>query len=153
MLLDWITPGPDQAVMDVGCGSGWFLERVVERYARDGYAPHAVGLEASRMQAAFTARRFAKREALSTVVLGNAERLPFADESFDLVTCSETLEQVETPARAVQEMARVLKPGGRLLLSAPSRLSEVMWYSVLSPAVSVAKKLRRSGSCSCRSRS
>jgi ubiquinone/menaquinone biosynthesis C-methylase UbiE len=145
VLLEWVTPGPNHAVMDVGCGAGWFLERVVERYLGAGYSPHAVGLEASCMQASFTARRFARRATPSTVVLGNAERLPFADETFDLVTCSETLEQVETPIRALQEMARVLKPGGRLLLSAPSRLSEVMWDSVLGPATYVAKRLRRRG--------
>lgn len=145
-LLDWLTPASGHAVLDVGCGAGWFLERIWERYHAAGHAPRVVGLEASTMQARFTARRMARRGITNgCVARGNAERMPFADASFDLVTCSETLEQVEDPIRAVREMARVLKPGGQLLLSVPSRLGEATWDAALAPALGLVKKLRRSG--------
>jgi SAM-dependent methyltransferase len=49
----------------------------------------------------------------------SAEGLPFADGSFDCMVCTEVLEHLEDPERAVEEMARVLKPGGCLILSAP----------------------------------
>lgn len=49
----------------------------------------------------------------------SATALPFPDASFDVVLFSEVLEHVDEPARAVSEIARVLKPGGRLLLTVP----------------------------------
>lgn len=143
VLLSWLDPKPAERILDVGCGAGWFLERMNGRYRGAGHEVQLVGLEASRQQAAFTARRLARLGgADDMIVIANAERMPFADDSFDVVTCSETLEQVDNPILAVQEMARVLKPGGRLLLSAPSRLGEVMWDSLLAPAVRLAKAAR-----------
>jgi hypothetical protein len=52
-------------------------------------------------------------------VVAAADRLPFASETFDHVFCSQVLEHVEEPARAVQEMYRVTAPGGTLFLSTP----------------------------------
>ena len=49
-------------------------------------------------------------------MVGRAEQLPFADASFDLVTCVNSLHHIARPARALDEMARVLGPGGRLVL-------------------------------------
>ncbi len=49
----------------------------------------------------------------------SAAALPFADGSFDCVVCTEVLEHLEDPARAVNEMRGVLRPGGCLLLSSP----------------------------------
>jgi SAM-dependent methyltransferase len=45
--------------------------------------------------------------------------IPVADGSFDVILCTEVLEHVPEPIQAVQEMARILKPGGKLLLTAP----------------------------------
>ncbi|HEX8684538.1 MAG TPA: class I SAM-dependent methyltransferase [Ardenticatenaceae bacterium] len=52
-------------------------------------------------------------------VVGTAEGLPFAAESFDSVLCTQVLEHVAQPWMMVSEIARVLRPGGRVLLSAP----------------------------------
>jgi SAM-dependent methyltransferase len=55
----------------------------------------------------------------SAQVVGDALRLPFADGAFDLVISQESVEHVPDPFQAVREMARVLRPGGRLYLQAP----------------------------------
>lgn len=55
----------------------------------------------------------------ATAVVGDAQRLPFADNSFDTVFCSQVLEHVPEPWLALAEFRRVLKPGGALILSVP----------------------------------
>jgi SAM-dependent methyltransferase len=47
-------------------------------------------------------------------------RLPFPDESFDLIWCSEVIEHLESPERTIQEFRRVLKPGGTMVLTTPN---------------------------------
>lgn len=53
------------------------------------------------------------------MIAGDLETLPFPDASFDAVFCSQVLEHTPHPARAVAELARVTRPGGRLLVSLP----------------------------------
>ena len=60
------------------------------------------------------------RRTYLTNVIGSAEQLPFASESFDLVICTQVLQYIPEPRRAINEMARVLRPGGYLFLSVPS---------------------------------
>jgi SAM-dependent methyltransferase len=52
-------------------------------------------------------------------VAGDAQKLPFTDNSFDTVLCNEVLEHVAEPSRLMSEVARVLRPGGFLLLTTP----------------------------------
>lgn len=55
---------------------------------------------------------------------GNLDRkLPFSDQSFEYVTCLEGLEHIENPQQAMREFARVLKPGGHLIVSVPNILN------------------------------
>jgi SAM-dependent methyltransferase len=52
-------------------------------------------------------------------VVGNLQRLPFEDNSFDAAVCIQTMEHVNEPMKVTNEIGRVLKPGGRYYLSAP----------------------------------
>jgi SAM-dependent methyltransferase len=56
---------------------------------------------------------------LSIDAAASAETLPFGASAFDTVLCTEVIEHLRHPAGAIEEMARVLKPGGHLILSAP----------------------------------
>lgn len=92
-----------------GCGVGMYLARLAEE------ARLAVGLdiELERTQEA--------RRKTPQVVNGAGEFLPFADETFDLVLSHEVLEHVQDDRLAMQEIARVLRRGGRLVLFVPNR--------------------------------
>lgn len=104
-----------QRLLDVGCGTGAFtvelgkpFEEVVGVDVQTNY------LDAFRARAAGDPR--------FRVLEMAAERLDFPDEYFDTIVSIETLEHVTDPNQAAAEMARVLKPGGELLITAPNRL-------------------------------
>jgi ubiquinone/menaquinone biosynthesis C-methylase UbiE len=108
----WIEPlEPHMTVLDVACGAG---------HAADPLAPHVrqvVGVDLTRALLDLGAGRL--REAgIENVLLqeGNAEALPFVDESFDIVFCRAALHHIGDPERAVAEMMRVCRVGGRVVL-------------------------------------
>jgi ubiquinone/menaquinone biosynthesis C-methylase UbiE len=105
-LLD---PQPGESLLDVGCGPGNTTRRLARM--RRATAP-TVGLDASATMLA-RARRDTDDPRVSYVA-GRAEALPFDDFSFDLVTCLGALYLMDDPHRALHELARVLRPGGRL---------------------------------------
>jgi glycosyltransferase involved in cell wall biosynthesis len=95
--------GHADAVLDVGCGSSKILEAL----------PHAVGLDLN-----FKPLRF-RRQTNRLVVNGDVHRLPFHDDAFDAVICSEMLEHVPFDSRIFTELSRVLRPGGTLVVGTP----------------------------------
>lgn len=98
-------------LLDVGCGTGGFSILAAEAGAdvwSVDESPEAVALTAAR-----TSR--------DRAMIATAESLPFDGASFDLVYCYSTLEHLDDAGRAVAEMVRVLRPGGRLYLHSPDR--------------------------------
>lgn len=92
-------------ILDVGCGAGFLAGRL----ARSGH--QVTGLDAS--EESLQVARFAEKTGRVHFVQGDAYRLPFPDHSFDVVTAMDFLEHVTDPARVVQEVSRVLQPGGK----------------------------------------
>jgi SAM-dependent methyltransferase len=96
-------------LLEDGCGVGMYVQRL---------APHAglvVGLEYD-LERAGQARQKAQH-----ILAAASERLPFPVGSFDVVLSHEVLEHVRDDRLAVEEMARVLRPGGRIILFVPNR--------------------------------
>lgn len=110
---------PGERVLDVGCNAGARLEQLRREFGIVGS-----GLDLSPASVAAGRRRF---PAL-TLTAGDAERLPFPDAAFDAVTSFETFEHLPSPGRALAEMARVTRPGGRLLIYAISRRNALTWH-------------------------
>jgi SAM-dependent methyltransferase len=110
-------------VLDVGCGVGhWgaLLATVMPGDARvTGVDRETKWIEAAtaRARAGGVADRFSYEA-------GHAERLPFADDSFDLTTCQTVLIHLREPARAISEMLRVTRPGGLVAVAEPNNLAE-----------------------------
>jgi ubiquinone/menaquinone biosynthesis C-methylase UbiE len=110
-ILDAVGPRPFDNLLDLGTGTGRMLELFRGLYTR------AVGLDASTDMLA-VARANLDRAHVSNaqVRLGDIQHLPFGRNAFDLVTIHQVLHYLDDPERATAEAARVLRPGGRLLV-------------------------------------
>lgn len=104
-------PLEGKRVLDLGCGVGMYTA------ALRRYTPHVYGLEIDFARAQEAAGK------AKGVVLARAEELPFAGASFDVVFSHEVLEHLRDDRAAVQEAARILRPGGKLVIFVPNR-----WY-------------------------
>jgi SAM-dependent methyltransferase len=94
----------DARILDVGDTDGLLLKHLGKPELGFNLAPAAVDhIRSNGVEA----------------VLGDGQRLPFDDGSFDCVFCFETLEHVESPAQLLEELARVCTPGGRVFVSIP----------------------------------
>ncbi len=142
-LVEMVQPGVGHRVLDVGCGAGYFLMLIWDKYQAHGFRPKLAGTDISMHQVSYMTQRMAKEGILDAVAThGNGEYLPYADNSFDLITCSEVIEHVRNPGRALAEMRRVLKPTGTLLLSTPSMQAQKTWGALLAPIAAVVKTLK-----------
>jgi ubiquinone/menaquinone biosynthesis C-methylase UbiE len=108
-----VTPGC--SVLDVGSGAGEFLIELATTVEN----VRAIGIDTSRAMVETATSRAQAAGAAVQFVFGDAEHLDFPDASFDRVNCSRVLVHLERPRTSVEEMARVLAPGGRLYLFEP----------------------------------
>lgn len=103
-------PGPSDRVLDVGCGTGALLHRLMASYPQArlcGIDPVPEMLDVAR-------RKLPPEIPLQP---GWAERLPFEDGAFDAIVSCNMLHYVRQPAKALAEMRRVLRPGGRVTIT------------------------------------
>jgi len=104
-------------VLENGCGVGMYLGPL----GRALQTPLIYGLEYEFERA----ERAGQGQGARRVVCGAGEQLPYPDGCFDVVLSNEVIEHVQDDRQALAEMARVLRPGGRLVLFCPNR-----WYPV-----------------------
>jgi demethylmenaquinone methyltransferase/2-methoxy-6-polyprenyl-1,4-benzoquinol methylase len=104
--LDKVGVGVADRVVDLACGTGDFCELAAARGARVTGVDFAVQM----------LRRAQKRDRTLAFVQGDAERLPFRSASVDVVTCGFALRNFVSLETALREMARIVKPGGRVAL-------------------------------------
>ena len=112
-MLDRAALAPGDAVLDVGCGPGDDLFAMANLVGPTG---RLVGLDASAVMLAEAGRRAAGRGLDVEFELGDATALPFPDATFDVCRASRVLEHLADPAGALAEMARVTRPGGRIVV-------------------------------------
>lgn len=110
-LIDAAQPQPQEAMIDLACGPGTVVA---------AFAPHvrrAVGIDATEAMLD-EARRIAREKHLDNVEwrAASAYELPFANGSFDIVTCRFAFHHLQEPTRAFVEMVRVCRGGGRIVL-------------------------------------
>jgi ubiquinone/menaquinone biosynthesis C-methylase UbiE len=101
---------PGEAVLDVGCGTGALLSLLSRMHSPD----RLCGVEPIAQMLAVARRRLDPRVALCR---GWAQRLPFADQRFDVVVCCNVFHYLRAAPRALREMRRVVRSGGRVVIT------------------------------------
>ena len=116
-LRDWtlgaLAPRPGDVAVDVGCGAGTEVRRLARLVGPGG---RAVGVEPDPGLRAEAERRAMAESSPATYVDGDAVALPFADDSVDVIRCERVFQHLPDPMAATREFARVLAPGGRVVV-------------------------------------
>ncbi len=119
-----------ERVLDVGCGDGRHSFEAFKRQA----VVYAADLGAKPLSNTSALLRLLASEAHYrggwASLQANVTRLPFGDASFDRVICSEVLEHLGDDDHAVDELTRVLKPGGKIAVSVPTYLTETVYWAM-----------------------
>jgi demethylmenaquinone methyltransferase/2-methoxy-6-polyprenyl-1,4-benzoquinol methylase len=108
-MVDAVAPKADERILDVATGTGMVAAELRRRADCS-----VVGLDQSSEMLAAARTRFASDGARVELIEGQAEELPFADESFDALTFTYLLRYVDDPPQTLRELARVVRPGGRV---------------------------------------
>lgn len=112
-----------KALLDVGSGTGWFSRESVLRGAQVASLDVGENILAQVAKKCDTER-----------IVGSVLDIPFEDEYFDFVISTEVIEHTPNPKKAIQEMHRVLKKNGVLVVTVPNKV----WH----PAIAIANKLK-----------
>ena len=108
--------GPGQTVLDLGCGTGTFTVEMARQVGGEGRV-HAVDIQASMVEAARARVESAGFGSRVDFHQCGAYRLPLERESVDVAVAIAALSEMPQPLFALEELRRVLKPGGRLAVS------------------------------------
>ncbi|MFX4263475.1 class I SAM-dependent methyltransferase [Pelotomaculum propionicicum] len=111
-VMQRIKMQPFRSILDIGCGTGAMLSLVISEYKdiqacgidlSENMIEKAAGLLDSRVQ----------------LVVGDSDYLPWADNSFDLAVCNSSFHHFPEPTKVLNEIRRVLTPGGRMIIADP----------------------------------
>ena len=108
-------------VLDLGCGNGYYpylLSRISLNLKITGIDSHLNAIEDAKRDVG---------EENAELIIGNAEKLPFPDNSFDKIVMSEIIKHVKDDVKVLKETRRVLKPGGILVLTTPNKNYPFLW--------------------------
>ncbi len=139
LVLEYLGPVEGRHILEIACGRGGFVRQLTSRGA------HAFGADFS-----ISALRIAQEKlqrtngqaARASLVQADAQRLPYAGNSFDAVLSCETIEHLPDPQSALREMWRVTRPGGQLFLTTPNYLN---WMGLYELYAIVRRPHRRAG--------
>jgi ubiquinone/menaquinone biosynthesis C-methylase UbiE len=112
--------GEKTRVLDIGCGYGDLLKEVFSRTRQTyGIDPDGEALK--------------KNKIIRHKTVGQAETLPYKDNYFDIVVNAWVMEHLSEPKRVIEEIYRVLKPGGRVVFLTPNTLNYNVWLARMVP--------------------
>ena len=113
VIFDQLLNGKDLSglkLLDAGCGTGYFSRRAL-----------AAGADVVSLDIGVNLLKEAQKKGARKPVASDVTKLAFAGDSFDVVISSECIEHTPSPATAVAELVRVLRPGGIFVITCPNR--------------------------------
>lgn len=126
-LVDWSGAKPGDAVLDVATGTGdlaFLFRRAVGNEGR------VVGLDLTPEMLDVADQKALEKKMKVEWVEGDSMALPFKDNSFDVATISYGIRNVKDPKKALEELARVVKPGGKVLVLETGAPSNHIWRKI-----------------------
>jgi ubiquinone/menaquinone biosynthesis C-methylase UbiE len=111
LTLEEVDPGHGELILDVGCGKAVDGARLWEKGAK------VIGLEPSRVMIARAREYLSENNTQIVLTQGIGEHLPFKPQSFNKVMCKGALDHFFSPGETMEEIARVLKPEGEMIIS------------------------------------
>lgn len=108
-VLEELKKFPFQELLDVGCGTGPMIELLLKEFPDKSYT--GIDLTPRMIEVAQE-----KKLAHTTFLVGDSEHLPFDKDTFDVIICTNSFHHYPNPQAFINEAARVLKNGGRLIL-------------------------------------
>jgi ubiquinone/menaquinone biosynthesis C-methylase UbiE len=134
LMLDLAAPGPGERVLELACGAGGLGLAAAERVGRTG---EVVLSDVAIEMTSIAAGRAAERGLTNTRTrVLDLEGIAEPDRAFDVVLCRDGLQFTVEPARALAEIARVLRPGGRVALAVWGPRADNPWLGVVLDAAS-----------------
>ena len=110
-------------LLDAGCGDGINLYGLVQIASKNKWDIEITGLDYNPLRV----ERAGKLTGIKEVIQGNLLQLPFKNGSFDIILCNHVIEHIPEYQLALQELVRVVKPGGRLILAVPNEGCFLAW--------------------------
>lgn len=115
----------EMRVLDLACGDGFYTSRIAERLGSGGFITGADISQAYLSEASAQVSRHDGRAKINFVG-ATVDRLPFPDDTFDLVWCAQSLYSLPDPVVAIGQMARVVRPGGLVAVLENDTLHQVL---------------------------
>jgi ubiquinone/menaquinone biosynthesis C-methylase UbiE len=124
-VISLVDPRKGGRLLDIGCGTGWAVRRAAGLVGKEG---EACGVDISP---GMIERAKTNVDGLRNVrlYLANAEALPFEDDYFDYVICTQSFHHYLKPSKVLGEICRVLKPGGRAYIMDPTADSFIVRWA------------------------
>lgn len=110
MLAEFAGIPVPESILDLGCGTGWFCQKLAEKY------PDSV-ITGADLSPGMLAEAFKRNPGAVHWLCSDAEQLPLADNSVDLIFSNLMIQWSTRPAMVLRECRRILRPGGRLAIS------------------------------------
>ena len=116
-VIDLLKPKQKDRILDVGCGNARDLITLAKR------GMNCTGIDMSEGMINGGKKDIEKKNLKIDLLIGSATELPFDDEIFDKIICSEVIEHTPAYEKTVEEMLRILKKNGRIVITTPNRIS------------------------------